>query len=187
MSVRLIRPRRLADARGWFCETYSRRTMARMGITMEFVQDNHSFSRAAGAVRGLHFQRPPHAQAKLVRCVRGAVWDVAVDLRGASPTYGKWAAAELDARGGAQMFIPAGYGHGFVTLEPETEIEYKVSDFHAADHEGGIAWNDPDLALPWPLPPGAPILSNRDRGLPAFAGFVSPFDYDGVPLTAPEP
>ena len=139
-------------------------------------------SRAAGVLRGLHFQRPPHAQAKLVRCVRGRIWDVAVDVRAGSPTYGRWVAAELSADNGLQLYVPIGFAHGFVTLEPAAEVEYKVSDFYDPACEGGLAWNDAALGLPWPLPAGGPVVSDKDRVLPDLAAFESPFDYDGVPL-----
>jgi len=187
MSVRLIRPKRIVDARGWFEETWVRRDFAALGLDTDFCQDNHSCSRGTGTLRGLHFQRPPHAQAKLVRCIRGRAWDVAVDLRAGSPTWGLWVSAELSADNGLRLFIPIGYAHGFVTLEADTEIEYKVSDYYAADCEGGIIWDDPGLDLPWPRPVEIPILSEKDQSLPGFARFQSPFDYDGVPLTPLEP
>jgi dTDP-4-dehydrorhamnose 3,5-epimerase len=178
----LIPTRRFVDERGWFAETYHAARFAALGVDVVFRQDNHARSEAAGALRGLHFQRPPHAQAKLVRCVRGRIWDVAVDVRKGSPTYGAWAAAELSADNGLQLFVPAGYAHGYLTLEPATEVEYKVSDVYAPDCEGGIAWDDPTLALPWPLDGAQPQLSPKDGALPAFADFDSPFAYDGRPL-----
>lgn len=164
-------------------ETYNRKRYAELGVNVEFCQDNHSMSRAPGVLRGLHFQAPPHAQDKLVRCVRGRIWDVAVDIRTGSPTYGQWVAAELSADNGRQLFVPVGFAHGFVTLEPDTEVEYKVSDFYAADCEGGLIWNDSDLNLPWPLPPEGPTLSDKDVLLPRLADFTSPFAYDGSPLS----
>lgn len=178
----LIPTRRFIDARGWFAETYNTARFAALGVDVVFCQDNHARSEAAGALRGLHFQRPPHAQAKLVRCVRGRIWDVAVDVRAGSPTYGAWAAAELTADNGLQLFVPAGYAHGYLTLEAATEVEYKVSDVYAPECEGGIAWNDPTLALPWPLEGSQPLLSPKDDVLPSFEGFESPFAYDGRPL-----
>ncbi|WP_157216023.1 dTDP-4-dehydrorhamnose 3,5-epimerase [Flavisphingomonas formosensis] len=183
MPVVLIKARRFEDDRGWFTETYNQRAFHDLGVDVSFCQDNHSLSRPVGTLRGLHFQTPPHAQAKLVRCIRGSIWDVAVDVRKGSPTYGEWTAATLSAENGHQLFVPAGFLHGFVTLEPDTEVTYKVSDFYAPECDGGIAWNDPDLALPWPLPEGGPSLSPKDGKLPRLAEFDSPFPYDGRPLT----
>jgi dTDP-4-dehydrorhamnose 3,5-epimerase len=182
LPVRLIQPKRFADDRGWFSETYRADRLAEAGVTSAFCQDNQSFSRAVGTLRGLHFQTPPHAQAKLVRCTRGAIWDVAVDVRAGSPTYGQWVAETLTADNGAQLFIPRGFAHGFVTIEPDSEIMYKVDDYYAADCDGGIAWDDPDIALPWPLPADGPMLSPKDGALPRLADWTSPFAYDGVPL-----
>lgn len=186
LPVTLITPKRFGDDRGWFSETWHRQRLADQGIATDFVQDNHSLSRPVGTLRGLHFQTPPHAQAKLVRCVAGAIWDVAVDVRAGSPTYGRWVAATLSAENGQQLFIPAGFAHGFVTLEPDSEVIYKVDDYYAPDCDGGIAWDDPDIALPWPLPEGGPVLSPKDRALPRLADWTSPFAYDGAPL-APLP
>lgn len=173
-GVKLVKPRRFGDHRGFFMETYSAPKLAEGGITCPFVQDNHSLSEHARVLRGLHFQAPPHAQDKLVRVVRGRVWDVAVDIRRGSPTYGKWVAAELSAENDTQIFVPVGFAHGFVTLEPATEVLYKVSDIYAPETEGGIIWNDPDLAIPWPFD-GDPSLSSKDAVLPRFAEFESPF------------
>jgi len=184
VQPRLIRPRRFGDDRGWFSEVYNARRYGELGVGTVFVQDNHSFSRDAGVLRGLHFQRPPHAQAKLVRCLRGAIWDVAVDIRRGSPTYGRWVAAELSADNGLQIYVPVGFAHGFLTLQPDVEVEYKTSDFYAPECEGGLIWNDADLALPWPLSGADPILSPKDRELGPLADFDSPFDYDGAPLEA---
>lgn len=182
MPVVRIVPRRFEDARGWFCETWQRDRFEAAGIQAGWVQDNQSYSRPVGTLRGIHFQTPPHAQAKLVRCLKGRIWDVAVDLRAGSPTYGQWVAAELSAARGEQLYIPAGFGHGFLTLEPEAEVAYKVDAFYAPDCDGGIAWNDPDLAIPWPLAGAAPELSDKDARLSALKDFVSPFAYDGRPL-----
>ena len=184
MPTQLIKPRRFGDDRGWFCEPFNQRTFAGLGIDAAFVQDNHSYSQPVGVVRGLHFQTPPHAQAKLVRCIRGAIWDVAVDVRRGSPTYGQWVAAELSAENGLQLWVPVGFAHGFVTLAEGAEVEYKVTDFYAPQCEGGLVWNDPTLALPWPLGAIAAVLSPKDEVLPKFADFVSPFDYDGVPMAS---
>jgi dTDP-4-dehydrorhamnose 3,5-epimerase len=186
LPVALIQPRRFTDDRGWFVESYHQARLAEQGIDTVFVQDNHSLSRQTGTLRGLHFQAPPYAQAKLVRCVAGSIWDVAVDVRGGSPTYGRWVAATLSAKNGDQLFIPAGFAHGFVTLEPDSEVVYKVDAYYAPECDGGLTWDDPDIALPWPVPEGGPILSNKDRRLPCLAAWTSPFAYDGVPL-APLP
>lgn len=187
MAVVRVVPKRFGDARGWFAETYRRDRFQALGVDAEFVQDNQSLSRAAGTLRGIHFQTPPHAQAKLVRCLVGRIWDVAVDLRRGSPTYGRWVAAELTADGGEQIYVPAGFGHGFLTLEPDTQVAYKTSDVYAPECDAGIIWNDPDLAIAWPLPAGGPQLSDKDRALPAFNDFVSPFEYDGRPLEPLDP
>jgi dTDP-4-dehydrorhamnose 3,5-epimerase len=174
---------RFGDERGWFMETWHAQKWAARGVGAEFVQDNQSFSKARHTLRGLHFQAPPHAQAKLVRCVRGALLDVAVDLRGGSPTYGEWVGAMLDEDNGRQLFIPEGFAHGFVSLTGDCEIAYKVSDFYAPDCDGGIRWDDPDIGVDWGLPAGAePVLSGKDRGLPLLADWQSPFEYDGRPL-----
>ena len=181
--VRLIETTRFEDERGWFCESYNARRLGAAGVDTRFVQDNHSYSRAAATVRGLHFQSPPHAQAKLVGCIRGAIFDVAVDIRRNSPTYGRWVGARLSAANGLQLFIPAGFAHGFATLEPDTEVVYKVDCHYAPEHDTGIRWDDPDLAIDWHLPTGAvPRLSPKDTVLPSLAAFVSPFAYDGCPL-----
>jgi dTDP-4-dehydrorhamnose 3,5-epimerase len=179
--VQLIRPRRHGDARGWFTEVYNRDTFAALGITCEFVQDNHSLSAAAFTLRGLHFQTPPRGQDKLVRCIRGRIWDVAVDVRASSPTYGQWVGAELSAENGHQLFIPVGFAHGFVTLEADCEVTYKCSDLYAPAHDGGIRWDS--AGIDWPMPTGTvPELSAKDVTLPALAAFDSPFPYDGRPL-----
>lgn len=178
----LIKPKRFVDERGWFSETYKRREAAQLGIGEEFVQDNHSLSRPAGTVRGLHFQTPPHVQAKLVRCVRGRIMDYAVDLRKGSPTYGRHVATELSAENGWQLYIPVGFAHGFVTLEEDCEVAYKVSDYYAPAHDGGVRWDDPDIGIAWPLPASGPVLSPKDERLRLLAEFESPFPYDGEPL-----
>ena len=182
MPVILVKPKRFEDARGWFSETYRADRAATLGIDVPFVQDNHSYSAPAGTIRGLHYQSPPHAQAKLVRCVAGAIWDVAVDVRRGSPTYGEWVGAELTAANGHQLFVPAGFLHGFATLVPDTEVAYKVSDYYAPETDGGIAWDDPTLARPWPLPPGGAVVSGKDATLPKLSDFDTPFAYDGRPL-----
>ncbi len=180
--VQLVRPKRFGDARGWFTEVYSVPAFDTLGITPTFVQDNHSLSVPAFTLRGLHFQTPPRGQDKLVRCIRGRIFDVAVDVRRDSPTYGQWVGAELSAENGHQLFIPIGFAHGFVTLEPDCEVTYKCSDTYAPDHDGGIRWDDPAIGIEWPIPAGVlPELSAKDRIQPLLANFDSPFTYDGVP------
>ena len=167
-------------------ETYSETAALKAGIDVRFVQDNQSFSAAEGTIRGLHFQRPPHAQAKLVRCVRGSIMDYAVDVRRGSPTYGHHVAAKLTATGGEQLFVPTGFAHGFITLERDVEIAYKVSCAYAPDCDGGIVWDDPTIGIDWLLPQTGGVLSDKDEVLPTLAEFDSPFHYDGQPL-APLP
>lgn len=181
--VLLLKPRRFSDERGWFSETYSRRAAAAVGIEDAFVQDNHSMSRDVGTIRGLHFQTPPHAQAKLVRCTAGRIRDYAVDVRRNSPTFGRHVSVELTADNGWQLFVPVGFAHGFVTLELDCEVAYKVTSFYAPDHDGGLRFDDPDIAIEWPLPSGGPSLSAKDRRLPTLAAFDSPFAYEGEPLS----
>jgi dTDP-4-dehydrorhamnose 3,5-epimerase len=173
-----ITPSRFGDHRGFFAETYSRRGFAGLGVDVEFVQDNHSLSAAVGTVRGLHFQSPPHAQAKLVRCGRGAIFDVTVDIRRGSPTYGQWVGYELSANNGAQLFIPVGFAHGFATLEPNSEIIYKCSDYYAPETEGALQWNDPIIGIDWPVMCDA-ILSDKDAVAPQLADLDSPFEFSG--------
>jgi dTDP-4-dehydrorhamnose 3,5-epimerase len=168
-DVILVEPPRFGDARGWFCETYSVRACAEAGIAETFRQDNQSFSARAGTLRGLHCQIGASAQGKLVRVLRGKIWDVAVDVRRGSPTYGRHAAAELSAANGRQLWVPAGFLHGFVTLEPDTEVFYKVTADYDRTAERGVVWSDPDLALPWPLPEGGATLSDKDAALPRLA------------------
>jgi dTDP-4-dehydrorhamnose 3,5-epimerase len=162
-DVRIVNPQRIGDRRGFFSETYNRQRFADAGIDVEFVQDNHSLSAAAGTVRGLHFQSEPFAQAKLIRVVRGRIVDVAVDIRRSSPTFGKHIAVELSAENGLQLFVPVGFAHGFCTLEPDTEIVYKVSAYYSAAHDHGLRWNDPDLGIVWPVAPTEAVLSEKDR------------------------
>ena len=164
-GVLLMTPKRFSDGRGWFSETYSERAFREHGLELNFVQDNHSLSLKKGTLRGFHLQREPHAQAKLVRCVRGRILDVAVDLRTGSPTYARCASAELSPLKGRQLFIPVGFAHGFLTLEPETEVIYKVTDIYAPQCEVGIRWDDPTIGFPWPVKDG-PLLSPKDEILP---------------------
>lgn len=161
-----VATRRFGDERGYLSETYSRRDFRTVGIEAEFVQDNHSLSGPVGTLRGLHFQLPPQAQAKLVRVLRGAILDVVVDLRRGSATFGQHVAEELSAANGHQLFVPAGFAHGFCTLLPDTEISYKVDHYYAPDCDRGLAWDDPDLAISWPVPSGGPTLSAKDRAQP---------------------
>ena len=170
----LIVPNRHSDHRGFFAETYSRRKYSEFGVEAEFVQDNHSLSREVGTLRGLHFQAPPHAQTKLVRCARGGIFDVAVDIRCGSPTYGHWEGHELTAENGYQLYIPIGFAHGFITLEPDSEIVYKCSDYYAPETEGAVLWNDPVVGIDWPTE-ADPILSEKDAAAPVLADFESPF------------
>ena len=174
MNLKRINPPRFGDHRGYFGETYSRRRYAEMGIDLEFVQDNHSLSHDVGTLRGLHFQAPPAAQGKLVRCGRGAIFDVAVDIRHGSPTYGQWEGYELTAQNGHQLYVPVGFAHGFVTLEPDSEIVYKCTDYYAPETEGAVRWDS--CGIDWPLS-NDPILSDKDAIAPALADFDSPFIY----------
>lgn len=174
-DVVLIRPQRFGDARGYFSETYAKPAFDAAGIDLTFVQDNESLSRPVGVVRGLHFQTPPFSQAKLVRVVRGAVFDVAVDLRRGSPSYGKWVTATLTAEKGEQLLIPHGFAHGFCTLEPDTLVTYKVDAPYSRASDAGILWSDPDLAIDWPVETAAAVLSDKDRVLPRLKDFETPF------------
>lgn len=178
-GVLILTPRRFGDHRGFFAETWSRRRMAELGIDVDFVQDNHSVSEAAGTVRGLHFQAPPRAQAKLVRCGRGRLFDVAVDIRRGSPTFGQWVGVELSFANGRQMFLPAGFAHGFATLEPGTEIVYKCSEVYDPEAEGALRWDDPGIGIDWRLE-GAPVLSDKDAAAPSLADLDSPFDWSAA-------
>ncbi|MDZ7629164.1 MAG: dTDP-4-dehydrorhamnose 3,5-epimerase [Parvularculaceae bacterium] len=174
-GVLLLTPKRWADARGFFVETWNAERFRQAGLAHDFVQDNHSYSAEAGTVRGLHFQAPPRAQAKLVRVMRGAVMDVAVDVRRGSPTYGRHVRALLSAENGAQLFVPVGFLHGFATLEPHTDVAYKVTDFYSQAHDGAVIWNDADLGIDWGVDPGRAVLSDKDAKAPRFADFRSPF------------
>lgn len=165
-DVLVIRPQQHIDARGFFSETYNKRLFREAGIDVEFVQDNHSLSMAAGTVRGLHFQAPPFEQAKLVRVVKGRIFDVVVDIRRSSPTFGRFVSVELSAKGWEQLFIPVGFAHGLCTLEPGTEVVYKVSGYYSAKHDLGIRWNDPDIGIDWPVQKDKAQLSEKDLTLP---------------------
>lgn len=177
----LITPARFGDERGFFSETWNKKKFSKAGITTEFVQDNHSFSARTGTIRGLHFQAPPSAQAKLVRCGRGVLFDVAVDIRQGSATYGHWFGVELSFENGRQLLIPEGFAHGFVTRVDDTEIIYKCSETYAPKSEGALAWNDPDIAIDWGLEGRVPILSGKDASAGFLADFDSPFTYEATP------
>jgi dTDP-4-dehydrorhamnose 3,5-epimerase len=168
-------PQKLGDHRGFFSETWQRERFVAEGIANEWVQENHSFSAEPGTVRGLHFQVPPAAQAKLVRVTRGAIFDVAVDLRRGSPDYGKWVGIELSAAKWNQLLVPAGFAHGFMTIEPDSEVLYKVDALWSRDDERALRWDDPEIGIAWPEIGMAPILSDKDAAAPGFAGFRSPF------------
>lgn len=176
-GVLVITPRVFKDARGFFFESYNQETWRANGIATVFVQDNHSRS-MRDTLRGLHFQLPPMAQVKLVRCVRGAIWDVVVDIRIGSPTFGRWVGIELSAENFRQLYIPTGYAHGFCVLSDEAEVLYKTSAVYSKPHERGIAWNDPQLAIDWPV--AEPLLSDRDRAAPSLVEYVAgrPFVYE---------
>lgn len=172
----VLRPKVFTDERGFFLESYSRTVMAGLGVHCRFVQDNHALSRSRGVLRGLHFQTPPSAQAKLVRVTRGEVYDVVVDLRAGSPTFGRWHAEVLSAENFTQLFIPAGFAHAYLTLTGDTEFQYKVDAPYDPERDAGILWNDPDLGIPWPV--ADPVLSGKDRALPRLADFSTPFAFD---------
>jgi dTDP-4-dehydrorhamnose 3,5-epimerase len=167
-DVKVLHVKKFGDGRGFFAETYNRKLFFEAGIALESVQDNQSYSVLAGTIRALHAQRDPFAQDKLVRVTRGRIWDVAVDIRPKSETFGRWVAAEISAQALNQIFIPAGFLHGFCTLEPDTEVQYKVSSFYSVQYEIGVRWNDPDLKVTWPVADDKAILSDKDRRLPLF-------------------
>ena len=177
-DVLLLTPRRFGDDRGWFSETWNKQALADAGLGIDFVQDNQSLSAEAGTVRGLHFQSPPAAQAKLVRVVAGAILDVAVDIRRGSPTFGAWVGVELSAENGAQLLIPAGFLHGFVTRTPDTQVLYKVDAHYAPEHDGAVRFDDPDLGIDWGIDPGSAVLSRKDAEAMAFRDLQTPFVFD---------
>lgn len=174
-EVKLIQLPVFRDARGTFSETWNSKAFAQAGIAAPFVQDNHVYSQAKGTVRGLHFQAPPKAQDKLVRVVAGSILDVAVDLRTSSSTYGKSVSAVLSAVNGVQIWVPKGFAHGYVTLEPDTEVIYKVTDYYSPAHDAGIQWDDPALAIDWGVTRATAILSDKDLRLPPLADLNNPF------------
>ena len=176
-EVKLVTPKIFRDERGFFSETYNRKALTAAGIDRIFVQDNQSLSRAKGVLRGLHFQIAPHSQGKLVRVTRGAIFDVAVDIRRGSPSFGRHVSAILSAENWAQLWVPEGFAHGFCTLEPDTEVIYKVTDFYALECERGLAWDDPDLGIGWPLSGSQAILSDKDRQHPRLRDLPAHFAY----------
>jgi len=176
-GVLIITPQRFSDARGFFCESWNDELMKANGLDIEFVQDNHSMSFKTGTVRGLHFQAPPRAQTKLVRCGRGRFLDVAVDVRNGSPTYGKWASVELSFENGKQFLVPEGFLHGFVTREPDTEINYKCSDFYSRECDGAVRFDDADIGIDWGIDAGSAHVSQKDANAQSFSDFKSPFVY----------
>jgi len=178
-GVVIISPRRFGDDRGWFSETWNKHALAQIGIDLDFVQDNHSFSAQIGTVRGLHYQSPPHAQDKLVRASRGRILDVAVDIRKGSPTFGQWVTEELSAQNGKQLLVPVGFLHGFATLEPDTEVQYKCTDYYAPECDGAVRFDDPDIAVNWELGTNRAVLSDKDAIAPLFKDFDSPFEFKG--------
>ncbi|WP_375697507.1 dTDP-4-dehydrorhamnose 3,5-epimerase [Pseudophaeobacter sp. TrK17] len=173
----IITPRRFGDARGWFMESWNRMTLSEAGFDLEFVQDNHSFSADVGTLRGMHFQALPRSQEKLVRCSRGIIYDVIVDVRVGSPSYGQWIAVELSAENGKQLLVPKGFLHGFVTRTPNTEVQYKVTDFYVPECDGAVRWDS--LGIDWKLEV-PPILSKKDAAAPSFTQWKSPFTFKGA-------
>jgi len=176
-QIIVFTPKTFGDNRGFFSETFNKNTWSDFGLDLEFVQDNHSLSAEKGTVRGLHFQAPPHAQDKLLRVVSGAVFDVAVDIRHGSPTFGKWVSAIISAENWNQILIPAGFAHGFCTLQPDTQVLYKVTDFYSPDHEFGIRWNDPALGIDWPVGENEAVLSDKDSQYPDLAEIGTHFSW----------
>lgn len=175
LEVVVLTPRRFGDERGWFSETWNRVALEKAGIRLDFLQDNHSFSAEPGTLRGLHYQAPPHAQDKLVRCSRGAIWDVAVDARVGSANYGRWIGVELTAENGKQLLVPKGFLHGFVTRAPDTEVQYKVTDVYAPDCDGAVRWDS--LGIDWGLE-NPPVLSAKDAAASSFETWQSPFTWE---------
>jgi len=171
----VLEPRRFSDTRGWFSEIWNHETLKAQGIDIDFVQDNQSMSVAPGTIRGLHYQAPPRAQDKLVRCLRGVIFDVAVDIRPGSATRGQWFGIELSDDNGLQLLIPQGFLHGFVTRSEGAEIAYKCSDIYSPDHDGAVRFDDPDLAIDWGIAPDAAILSDKDRAAPLLRDWENPF------------
>ena len=180
-GVKILTPKRFGDDRGFFSESWNRRLLAEHGIALDFVQDNHSLSHAVDTVRGLHFQAPPHAQDKLVRCGRGALLDVAVDIRRGSPSFGQWFGIELSAENGRQLLVPKGFLHGFATRAPDTEIVYKCTDYYDRVSDGAVRFDDPAIGIDWGIDPETAILSDKDRDAAPFHSFRSPFTHEAQP------
>ena len=176
-GVYVLEPRLFKDERGYFVETFNKKIFEMLGIEGDFIQDNQSLSIAEGTIRGLHFQTNPEAQTKIVRCVSGSIYDVAVDIRKSSPTYGQWVGVELSAENGHQLVVPIGFAHGFCTLEPNTIVSYKVDNYYSPEHDDGIAFDDPDLGVKWPT--NHPILSEKDKNLPRLKDSTHNFIYGG--------
>jgi len=174
-DVKIITPKKFGDHRGFFSEVYNRQAFAEAGIDLDFIQDNHSLSAQVGTLRGLHFQSAPFAQDKLVRAPRGRILDVAVDIRKSSPTFGQHVAVELSAENWRQLLVPIGFAHGFVTLEPDTEVMYKVTNYYSAANDLGLAWDDPELGIAWPTPAEGAVLSDKDRKHPRLRDLPSLF------------
>lgn len=177
LDVLVLEPRRFEDARGFFSEVWNSSTLADAGIAEDFVQDNQSLSRVAGTVRGLHYQAPPHAQVKLVRCGRGRIWDVAVDVRAGSPTFGKWIGVELSAENGRQLFIPVGFLHGFSTMTNDAEVLYKCTSHYAPEADGAVRFDSAALGIDWKLGGREPLLSDKDMTAPEFDAWQTPFEW----------
>ena len=175
-GLKIVNSKKFGDHRGFFSETYNRQEFAKAGMELDFVQDNHSLSGEKGTIRGLHFQIPPFSQDKLVRVTRGRILDVALDLRRTSSTFGQWAAVEISASEWNQILVPVGFAHGFCTLEPDTEVIYKVTNYYSPAHELGVLWDDPDLAITWPIKAGEAVLSDKDRKLPRLKDLAYRFD-----------
>lgn len=175
-DVKLIRTKRFADDRGYFSETFQRPTFATQGILHDFLQDNQSGSDRCGTVRGLHFQRPPFAQTKLIRVLSGRIFDVAVDLRRSSPSFGRHIAVELGSESGEQLLVPSGFAHGFCTLQPQTVVLYKVDQVYVPSHDSGVYWADPALAIEWPVSVSEAHLSSKDRALQMLDQLAPDFD-----------
>lgn len=174
-DVLLLQPKKIGDQRGFFSETWNAKVFAEFGIGDIFVQDNHSLSVEQGVLRGLHYQSPPNAQSKLVRCVQGSILDVVVDIRSGSPTYGKHVKALISAENWSQIYVPKGFAHGFLTLEPNTEVQYKVSDYYAPESDGAILWNDPAIGIDWGVPPEDVTLSDKDLKAPLLVRAITGF------------